>query len=229
MREVSSLVEAIAGYFHPRGKTVVDVGCGSGETARWLASRGARAIGIDRAEVLATAVAPPARDEGFIASTGELLPIASSRADVVLYVASLHHIPPARMDEALCECRRVLGEGGRAIVIEPLFRRGSYAEITRLVEDEREVQRLAYAAVLRAATDGFAMALEETFYVPRSFTDYQTLVDTFATDADQRGEILARARALTARRAAAAGVPFDAYRWRSTCRANVLVTRDGRA
>lgn len=222
MREISSTAELIGGYFDAAGKTVVDVGCGTGETARWLASQGARAIGIDRAEMIAIA-GPAPRDVSFVVSTGERLPIASGQADVVLYVASLHHVPAA--DEALRECRRVLKETGRAIVIEPLYRRGSYAEITSLVEDEREVQKLAYAALRRAAKADLAMDLEEHFYIPRSFADYESLVATFGEDAARRPEILARARTLTEQRAARTGVPFAEYRWRSTCRANVLVVR----
>ncbi|HEY0591932.1 MAG TPA: hypothetical protein VGF40_09200, partial [Thermoanaerobaculia bacterium] len=66
------------------------------------------------------------------------------------------------------------------------------------------------------------MLVEEPFFIARSFADYETLIATFVEEPAKRPEILGRAKAITARRAAGASVPLEAYRFRSICRLNIL-------
>lgn len=228
MRKYGSNVEVLRRLLPCRGLSVIDVGCGNGDTVRWLASQGARATGLDGAEMLARARAkPPAGGEEYIAAGAQKLPLADESADIILYQASLHHVPPAEMAPALAECRRVLKKGGRAIFVEPVYRAGAYTELTRLVEDESEAQKRAHAAIIAQAAMGMTMETEELFFLERSFADYGHLVDFFVADAGIRSEIMARARKITEELSAASGVGFDQFRYRSICRLHIL--RKGRS
>lgn len=97
------------------GRTVVDVGCGSGRAVAELARRGARAIGVD----LDPGMIAVARDRWpageFHVGDANDLPLETGsvtyyRADKVLHVLD---DPPA----AVAEAHRVLAPGGRAVLL----------------------------------------------------------------------------------------------------------------
>jgi ubiquinone/menaquinone biosynthesis C-methylase UbiE len=223
MKKVESAGQLLAKHFSLQDMTVIDVGCGTGDLVRWLTGQGARAIGVDTPEMLAKAGENVrAGDEIYLAGGGEHLPVRSVFADLIIYSASLHHVPADRLDEALAECRRALKPGGRAAFIEPVARPGAYSEITRLTRDEAEVHRLAYDAILRAAARGMTMVIEDHFYYERSFENFQVLIKNFVAEEARRPPILEQARAITERLAAAKGVPFEDFRYRSICRLNIL-------
>ena len=76
------------------------MGCGTGDVTRWLAEKGARAVGIDMPEMLKKArKQTKIRDEIYLEGKAESLPIQSDKVDIILYIASLHHVPVARMPE----------------------------------------------------------------------------------------------------------------------------------
>ena len=219
---------SISAHFSFSGMTVIDVGCGSGDTARWLAAQGARVTGLDAPEMLARAGrAAPVAGATFVPGAAQSLPFAGASADLILYQASFHHVPPMEMETALAECRRVLKEDGRAVFVEPVYRPGAYTEVTRLVEEEDAAQEKANAAIRAQAAQGLAMEAEEFFFLERSFADYERLVDFFVDAPGRRPGIVARARKITEEFSAAAGVAFDQFRYRSICRLNIL--RKGRS
>ncbi|HEX4068102.1 MAG TPA: class I SAM-dependent methyltransferase [Acidobacteriaceae bacterium] len=86
------------------GATILDLGCGAGDTTRWLRAQGFNAIGVDCA---------PNGETSMVASA-EALPLADSSTDAVLAECSFSLFEdPAR---ALAECARVLIDGGRFII-----------------------------------------------------------------------------------------------------------------
>lgn len=205
------------------GATVVDVGCGNGDTVRWLSARGARVTGLDSREMLAKAGAHPAAGaETYVEGVAQRLPFPDTSADFILYLASLHHVPDAFMTRAMQECRRVLKAGGRALFVEPVYRAGAYSELTRLVDDESGLLNQAQAAIASFAGRQMAMEHEEIFYLERSFADYERLVDFFVEDKERRASILAAARRITERFSAAAKREFADFRYRSICRLSIL-------
>jgi len=207
-------------------RTIIDVGCGNGDTVRWLASQGARVFGLDSAEMLAKArLAPPSGTEEYIEGTAQKLPFTDGSADAVLYQASLHHVPAVAMAAAALECRRVLKNGGRAVFVEPVYRAGAYTEITRLAGDEEEIQKKAYATIVSMAGSGMTMKKEEFFCLERSFADYVHLLEFTVDDKARRNAILARARKITEGYCAAAGMDFVDFRYRSICRLNILLNQ----
>jgi ubiquinone/menaquinone biosynthesis C-methylase UbiE len=223
MRRISSIGEMLGEHLSFAGKRVVDVGCGTGDLVRWLVGQGAIVTGIDTPEMLARAeAAPRAGAERYLPGRGEAMPVPDGHTEVVIWAASLHHVPADRLADAVAETARVLRPGGEAAFVEPVARPGAYTEITRLTGDETEIQRLAYAAIREAHSSGLEAAVEGFGYLSRSFADFEHLVDVFVDDAELRASCLARGREITEGLAAAAGVAFADFRYRSICRLNIL-------
>lgn len=224
MKKYLSNNEVLSEHLSFAGKKVIDVGCGNGDSVRWLAAQGAHVTGLDSREMLEkTRSNPPAGAEEYVAGAAQRLPFADGSADIILYLASFHHVPPAAMVDAARECRRVLRQGGRAVFVEPVYRPGAYCEITQLVEDESDQLRKAHATIVSLSSLGLAMEREEFFYLERSFEDYVRLIGFFVADAARRETILTRARETTERFNAAAGQDIAVFRYRSLCRLNIMV------
>ena len=106
-----------------RGKTVVDLGCGSGINSLILARRGAKVFGVDISESLLKMASQRAAVNGlersthFVASSAHDLPFREESADVVLGIAILHHLDLHLIAE---QTWRLLKKGGRAIFQEPI-------------------------------------------------------------------------------------------------------------
>jgi len=190
---------------------------------RWMTAQGARVTGIDMAAMIAKAEElPKSGDETYLVGTAQEPPVESGRADLALYLASFHHIPENEMPRALEECRRILKSEGTAIFVEPVGKKGSYYELVRLIGDERDIQAKAYKAIEAAGRLGFQMTAEEIYYLERSFEDYLHILEVNVDDEVRRTEIAAAARAVTERLCREAGTSFEAYRYRSICRMNIL-------
>jgi ubiquinone/menaquinone biosynthesis C-methylase UbiE len=228
VREVQSTAELVFECFSLAGKVVVDVGCGTGDLVRRMAGRGALVTGIDTAKMLERAGKnPPTGGEKYLVGGAEALPLPDHSADLILYIASFHHVPEDKEFEALEECLRVLKPQCHAFFVEPIARPDSYYQITRLIEDEAEIQAKAYQALMAAGRLGLQMKSEVNFFVARSFADYQTLLEIFVEDDQQRNEVRERARGVTERLCADARISFEEYRYRSMCRA-MLFEKTGR-
>jgi ubiquinone/menaquinone biosynthesis C-methylase UbiE len=110
-----------------KGKTIVDVGCGTGLFSFALAEGGARVIGIDPGESFIEnankkAQALAGNTAEFKVGSANALPVADAHADRTMCILALQNIREAR--EAIQEWKRVLKSGGRAIVVlnHPAFR-----------------------------------------------------------------------------------------------------------
>ena len=229
MKKIKSEFDILQDMGDFKDKVIIDVGCGTGELVRKLAAAGALVTGIDVPEMLEKAKDhPPAGKEKYIEGTGENLPLNNDYADMAIFFASFHHIPVAKMKQALNETHRVLKNGGTAVFIEPVGQKGSYYEIIRLVEDEREVQKQAYDVIRNATEDGLENKneAEDMFYIERSFADYVKLNEIFIEDEKERGKYISRARKVTTRLARAAGTGFEDFRYKSICRLNILKKND---
>jgi ubiquinone/menaquinone biosynthesis C-methylase UbiE len=143
----------------PRGKSVVDVGCGDGSLVRALAAEGALALGLEisKAQLAKALQGEPVEGADFLAGQAEHLPLPDASMDVVVLFNSLHHVERHKMDAALEEGSRVLKPGGLLYVAEPLAE-GSNFEVVRHFDDETQVRAAAYRALERAAA---ARDLEE--------------------------------------------------------------------
>jgi len=226
VRKIENEFDIIRQVTEIKGKTIIDVGCGTGELVRKLAGEGAQVTGIDSPEMLAKAAnSPPVGNEKYISGVGENLPLKSNLADMIIFFASLHHIPEPMMIYALKEAHRVLKTGGTGFFVEPIGQEGSYFELVRLVEDERDIQRFAFETIKKAAALGMENKTEEIIYIERSFNDYVNLLNIFIEDETERNKCLQQARKVTKKLSRSAKQTFNDYRFKSICRLNVLQKR----
>lgn len=118
----------------PRGLTILDLGCGTGRHALWLAAAGATVTAVDFSEgMLAEARRKPgAAAVRFVAhDLARPLPFPAASFDLVVSGLVLEHL--ADLDLFFREARRVLKPGGRAVVsaMHPaMFLRGTQARFT---------------------------------------------------------------------------------------------------
>lgn len=187
--------DVIAEHLDLDGARVVDVGSGAGGLVRWLRTQGADPVGIECGEVMrARAIeADPDHADAHVDGVGQDLPLDDASADVVVFSYSLHHVPEAEMVNALSEAHRVLRDGGRLFVLEPVAT-GAGHEVVRMVDDETEVRGFAQAALDRAGDVGFELVVEDAFVSQATYADFA------AWEHDVVGVDPTRATALAARR-----------------------------
>ena len=147
------------------GKDVLDVGCGHGRLTRELAALGARVTGIEISEEQLAAAR--AADDGTVATRylvgrAEALPLPIESFDLVVFRASLHHVPPELMAAALREAARVLRPGRLLYVAEPLAE-GDFYALVSVVDDEDEVRDAAQRALAAAASAGLQHVATEEY------------------------------------------------------------------
>lgn len=121
-----------------RGKRLLDLGCGAGESSVYFALNGARVDAVDISpEFIAVLRRLAARHGVEIASRiapAEALPFPDATFDLVFGNGVLHHV---ELVPALKEIRRVLKPGGKAAFVEPLKHNPVIEVYRRLACDNR--------------------------------------------------------------------------------------------
>jgi SAM-dependent methyltransferase len=112
------------------GRTIADLGCGTGYWLRRYAGEAARVVGIEpdpalRAAAQHTAAGLPATD--VLAGSAEHLPLADASIDVV-HARFAYFFPPGA-DAGVLEVLRVLRPGGRLVVVDNDYRWGEFARL----------------------------------------------------------------------------------------------------
>lgn len=95
------------------GRTVVDLGAGTGKLARLLAETGARVVAVEPLAAMRRLIPDDAGVE-VTAGTAEAIPLADASADAVTVAEAFHWF---RGDEALAEIHRVLRRESALIVL----------------------------------------------------------------------------------------------------------------
>jgi len=112
---------ALASLSPIKGKKILDIGCGAGETSVYFALKGARVDACDLSPEMIRAAEKLAGLHGANIRTkvgaAESLPFPDGEFDLVFGNGILHH---SENVPALREIRRVLKPGGKAAFIEPL-------------------------------------------------------------------------------------------------------------
>ncbi len=184
------------------GRQVVDVGCGEGGLVRALVQCGARVVGVEcGAEMLERArAAERIGDEQYLEGVGQALPLPDASVDRVIFMNSLHHVPLEHIADALAEAARVLVPGGLVLVNEPIAD-GDFYQVTRLVEDEKEVRAAAFTAIRDACVTGvFAEQAEVIYLNPVRMESYEAfatrmgLIDATRKALVEANEAILRAR-----------------------------------
>jgi SAM-dependent methyltransferase len=102
----------VAAVVETRPERVLEVGCGWGELAEWLAREtGAAVVAIDSSQRMVEL----ARERGIDARLGDVqdLPFADGGFDVVVAAWMLYHVPD--LERGIGELARVLRPGGRLV------------------------------------------------------------------------------------------------------------------
>lgn len=160
-----------------QGADILELGCGKAEKTRAISqggkARSITALEVDEIQHAANLRSNEPANVTFRLGGAETIPAENDSFDIVLMFKSLHHVPVAKMDQAMAEIARVLKPGGLAYISEPVFA-GAFNEILRLFHDEQEVRDAAFAAVERAVTDErFELAGEIFFATPGRYETFE--------------------------------------------------------
>ena len=102
----------------PTRVRALDVGCGSGETDRYLAPQLGELQGVD----VSPAIIETAREQNpgvpYTAYDGERLPFEDGSFDFAFAVCVVHHVPPAQRRGFVRELARVVRSGGLVALAE---------------------------------------------------------------------------------------------------------------
>ncbi|HLG12146.1 MAG TPA: class I SAM-dependent methyltransferase [Dehalococcoidia bacterium] len=96
------------------GLHALDIGCGEGRFCRLLSQRGAISVGLDPITELVGAAITREPGGRYLQASGETLPFASERFDLIVSYLSLIDITDFR--SAISEAARVLRGGGKLLV-----------------------------------------------------------------------------------------------------------------
>lgn len=104
-----------------KGKKILDLGCGAGETSVYFALQGASVTAVDISEEMLELVKQLADRHGASLTTqhavAEQLPFKDETFDLVFGNGVLHHV---EFEPTIKELHRVLKAGGKAVFVEPL-------------------------------------------------------------------------------------------------------------
>jgi SAM-dependent methyltransferase len=95
---------------------VIDLGCGPGQVARYLADRGAPSIGLDLSPQMLRQARLQAVGQPFVCGDLRALPFRSAWASGAVAFYSIQHLPRHELAMALEETRRVLAPGGILVI-----------------------------------------------------------------------------------------------------------------
>jgi len=164
-------------------KHILELGCGSAEITRNIASAGAdrriTALEVDEVAHEKNLQITDLPNVTFAMAGAQEIPLEDESVDVVFMFKSLHHVPLDLMDPAMGEISRVLKPGGLAYISEPVFA-GDFNEILRLFHDEQKVREAAFNTLKKAVDEGLFELVEETFFNSpmkfESFADFENNV-----------------------------------------------------
>ncbi len=160
------------------GRTVADIGAGTGAFAAKLHEHGAVVTGIEIDEVkveAARSTMPGAVT--MLQGRAEDLPLPSASQDLVCFMFSFHHVPEVLHDRALAEAARVLKPGGRLHVAEPRPC-GTMFDVVRLVDDEMHVRTVSHRRMESLDGEGpFSLLARKDYGLTRRFRSVDDFID----------------------------------------------------
>ncbi len=136
----------------PRGRTVLDVGCGSGFWTAWYLARGARYTGLDIAPTSIARLRERHPDATFLLADVSEAPIEGT-FDLVNAFDVLYHVTDdARWEAAVGRLARAVAPGGALLVTDTF-------EAPRVMAEHNRMRPLAsYRQVLGACPSRFEVA-----------------------------------------------------------------------
>jgi ubiquinone/menaquinone biosynthesis C-methylase UbiE len=127
----------------------LDVGCGTGALAERLAARGYEMVGIDPSEGMLDVLRERCPAVRAIKASGTSLPFEDDSFDLVLTVATLHHIAdPGAVRQTLAEMVRVSRPSGRVLIWDHNPRNPYWGRLMARVPQDTGEERLIGEAEL---------------------------------------------------------------------------------
>ncbi len=152
------------------GKTVLDLGCGTGETLVPLLRRGANATGVDISPDLIDLARQRLLQEGLPAciSVGSAYDtgLPDKSVDVIFAMAILHHLDLPKVRE---EFRRILRDDGYIIIKEPVRYSRFMRRARALFPDREEISEYEHPLTREETnmfTEGFSIEASRFFRLP---------------------------------------------------------------
>ncbi len=144
----------------PRGRGL-DVGCGTGVLAGRLAAAGFDMTGVDPSTGMLAVARERVPGVAFVQGSGTELPFEDGRFDLVVTVATLHHIADAAaVRTTLSELARVTAPGGRIVVWDHNPRNPYWSRLMgKVPQDTGEERLIPEAEVLDGLRAGGATVL----------------------------------------------------------------------
>lgn len=138
LRKRTAFVQA-----HCPGRSVLDVGCGTGVLAARLQAAGYDVTGVDPSAGMLDVLRAQRPGITAVEASGTDLPFERGRFDVVLTVAALHHIAdPADVRQTLVEMVRVCRPGGTILIWDHNPRNPYWAHLMARVPQDTGEERL---------------------------------------------------------------------------------------
>ena len=135
--------------------SVLDVGCGTGLLAQRLAARGYEVVGVDPSEGMLDVLRSRRPEIRAVLASGTALPFEDDSFDLVVSVATFHHIAePSAVRRTLGEMTRVARRGGHALVWDHNPRNPYWARLMARVPQDTGEERLIGEAELLAGLRG---------------------------------------------------------------------------
>ena len=158
--------------------SVLDVGCGTGALAQRLSARGYRVVGADPSEGMLEVMRARAPEIQAVHASGSALPFAAAQFDLVVTVATLHHIATAEeVRRTLAEMVRVCRAGGRIVIWDHNPRNPYWSNLmARVPQDTGEERLIGEEEIIAGLTQSGAQVLtvEQLGLVP-DFTPRRAL------------------------------------------------------
>ncbi|MDQ3102389.1 MAG: class I SAM-dependent methyltransferase [Actinomycetota bacterium] len=121
----------------------LDVGCGTGVLAQRLAGAGFRMSGVDPSQGMLDVLADRSPDVTALRGSGTDLPFTDDSFDLVLSVATMHHIADAdEIRRTLAEMVRVARPGGRVLIWDHNPRNPYWKRLMAKVPQDDGTERL---------------------------------------------------------------------------------------
>ncbi len=157
-------------------KHLLELGCGSAEITRNLATAGKNrrvtALEVDQIAHKKNLQITDLPNVSFVLSGAQAIPLTDASVDVVFMFKSLHHVPLELMQSSMHEISRVLKPGGFVYISEPVFA-GDFNDVLRLFHDEQEVREAAFNTIKKTVDEGLFTLVEETFFnAPMKFENF---------------------------------------------------------
>ncbi|MEX1347378.1 MAG: class I SAM-dependent methyltransferase [Desulfobacterales bacterium] len=146
---------------------VLDIGCGDGKITGYLAEHSKRVFGFDPdiSTIEKASKSNLKNNLHLLVCRGEAIGFGPTSFDSILFCQSLHHIPVEYQSRALEEAGSILAVGGRLTIVEPVYQKGSFGDITALYSTERKSKRFAIQAARNLSGYVFSLISEKTIQV----------------------------------------------------------------